>query len=218
MKHGQNNNRRQRSRGNPRRYPNQKGGSFESNGPEAKVRGTAQQVLEKYQALARDAYSAGDRILAEGYLQHAEHYYRILNSENEQSGRDPNRNRQFHGNRDEDMNQDDDMDNDSQSGSSNSRDEDDGNQDDDAGNGLHRTVSRGRNGQRRQPDGEASGNVAARDDSAAEDDSNTQQEADAGGESNGGDEAAEAPRKPRARRPCKTEQPVVEATDQSAAD
>ena len=70
MKHNQNN-RRQRPRGNGRRYPNQKGGSFESTGPEAKVRGTAQQVLEKFQALARVAYSSGVRILAEGYLQHS---------------------------------------------------------------------------------------------------------------------------------------------------
>ncbi len=94
MKHGQNN-RRQRTRGNGRKYPNQKGGSYDSNGPEAKVRGNASQVLEKYQALARDANSAGDRILAEGYLQHAEHYYRILNAESENSKReDNNRGRQ----------------------------------------------------------------------------------------------------------------------------
>jgi len=108
MKHGQNN-RRQRSRGNNnnRRYPNQRGNSFESNGPEVKVRGTAQQVLEKYQSLARDAYSSGDRVLAEGYLQHAEHYYRVMNSEAENKdrennqNRDNNRNRQGHNNRDD---------------------------------------------------------------------------------------------------------------------
>lgn len=89
-----NNNRRQRSRGNGRRYPNQRGNSFESSGPEAKVRGSAQQVLDKYQSLARDAFSAGDRILAEGYLQHAEHYYRILNTDNANGGRDNNRGQQ----------------------------------------------------------------------------------------------------------------------------
>lgn len=100
MKHNQNI-RRQRTRGNGRRYPNQKGGSFDSTGPEAKVRGTAQQVLEKYQALARDAYSAGDRILAEGYLQHAEHYYRIINAENDGAGRDGNRGRQPQGQNDD---------------------------------------------------------------------------------------------------------------------
>lgn len=53
--------------------------SFESNGPEnVKVRGPAQTVFEKYQQLARDAASAGDRVLAENYLQHAEHYFRVV--------------------------------------------------------------------------------------------------------------------------------------------
>jgi hypothetical protein len=53
--------------------------AFDSNGPEgAKVRGNAQHVFEKYQQLARDATSAGDRVLAENYLQHAEHYFRVV--------------------------------------------------------------------------------------------------------------------------------------------
>lgn len=53
--------------------------AFDSNGPEGtKVRGNAQHVFEKYQQLARDASSAGDRVLAENYLQHAEHYFRLL--------------------------------------------------------------------------------------------------------------------------------------------
>jgi hypothetical protein len=56
--------------------------NFESSGPEVKIRGTAQQVLEKYLALARDAAAGGDRIAAENYLQHAEHYYRIINFDN----------------------------------------------------------------------------------------------------------------------------------------
>lgn len=51
---------------------------FESSGPEGKIRGSAYQVIDKYQALARDALAAGDRIAAENYLQHAEHYYRVL--------------------------------------------------------------------------------------------------------------------------------------------
>ena len=55
--------------------------SYDSNGPDGKVRGTAQQVLEKYQALGRDATSAGDRISAEAYFQFAEHYYRVVNVE-----------------------------------------------------------------------------------------------------------------------------------------
>src|SRR6516164_9331030 len=53
--------------------------AFDSNGPEGvKVRGNAQHVFEKYQQLARDATSSGDRVLAENYLQHAEHYYRVV--------------------------------------------------------------------------------------------------------------------------------------------
>lgn len=45
---------------------------------DARVRGNAQQLLEKYKSLARDAAAAGDRILAEYYMQHADHYYRVL--------------------------------------------------------------------------------------------------------------------------------------------
>jgi hypothetical protein len=53
--------------------------AFDSNGPEGvKVRGNAQHVFEKYQQLARDAASSGDRVLGENYLQHAEHYFRLL--------------------------------------------------------------------------------------------------------------------------------------------
>jgi hypothetical protein len=53
--------------------------AYDSNGPEGiKVRGAAQGVFEKYQQLARDATTGGDRVLAENYLQHAEHYFRLL--------------------------------------------------------------------------------------------------------------------------------------------
>ena len=51
---------------------------FESAGPDGKVRGTPQQIIDKYQALARDAQVSGDRVAAESYLQHSEHYSRIL--------------------------------------------------------------------------------------------------------------------------------------------
>ncbi len=51
---------------------------FESNGPDVKIRGSAQQVLDKYLQYARDAQTSGDRINAEAYFQHAEHYARIL--------------------------------------------------------------------------------------------------------------------------------------------
>ena len=52
--------------------------TFDSNGPEIKIRGSAANVYEKYLQLARDANASGDRIMAENYLQHAEHYYRIM--------------------------------------------------------------------------------------------------------------------------------------------
>jgi hypothetical protein len=58
---------------------------FESAGPEGKVRGTPQQIIEKYQNLARDAQTAGERVLSESYLQHAEHYVRLLSAAYEQA-------------------------------------------------------------------------------------------------------------------------------------
>jgi hypothetical protein len=75
-----------RSRGRGRRPQGGHGGhghhnhnrSFDSAGPDVKIRGTAASVYEKYLQLARDAGSAGDRVTQENYLQHAEHYYRIL--------------------------------------------------------------------------------------------------------------------------------------------
>jgi hypothetical protein len=57
--------------------------SFDSNCIDLRVRGNAWQVHEKYQALARDAQSGGDRVAAENYLQHAEHYFRIIEAINE---------------------------------------------------------------------------------------------------------------------------------------
>ena len=52
--------------------------TYDSSGPDVKIRGTAQHIAEKYSTLARDAQSAGDRVMAENYLQHAEHYNRII--------------------------------------------------------------------------------------------------------------------------------------------
>ena len=69
------------NRSNPRRGPsNNRSNSLDSNGPDVKVRGNANQICEKYQSLARDATSSGDRVMAENYLQHAEHYQRIVNA------------------------------------------------------------------------------------------------------------------------------------------
>src|SRR5205085_6809429 len=55
--------------------------TFDSNGPNIKIRGNAYQVFERYVALAREAASAGDRIAAENLYQHAEHYFRIMNAD-----------------------------------------------------------------------------------------------------------------------------------------
>lgn len=51
---------------------------FDSSGPEGKVRGTPQQIIDKYNQLARDAQLGNDRVAAENFQQHAEHYLRLL--------------------------------------------------------------------------------------------------------------------------------------------
>lgn len=91
MRHGSgnnNSNRRNRSRnsgGGGRRGGSNSGGApkrsqvFDSNGPDVRIRGTAHQIVEKYAALAKDANSSGEFTLAENYLQHAEHYQRMVN-------------------------------------------------------------------------------------------------------------------------------------------
>ncbi len=73
MKRNRNNNRR-------RQGPNVNR-SLESTGPEVKIRGTAMQIYDKYQTLARDAQTSGDRVRAESLLQHAEHYYRLMKAQ-----------------------------------------------------------------------------------------------------------------------------------------
>lgn len=81
MRSGLNTKRPRNNRNNLRRGPGHHGGprTLDSNGPDIKIRGSASQIFEKYLVLARDAQSSGDRIMAENYLQHAEHYYRVLN-------------------------------------------------------------------------------------------------------------------------------------------
>src|SRR5215813_5698396 len=69
---------RQRGRGRKPGGHHQPNRTLESNGPEIKVRGPAAHIYERYLQLARDASSSGDRVMAENYLQHAEHYFRVL--------------------------------------------------------------------------------------------------------------------------------------------
>lgn len=82
MRHGTQHRRQRNNR--PQGNGNRQGGQprmqvFDSNGPDVRIRGTAHQVAEKYMTLAKDATSMGDRVLAESYLQHAEHYQRVIN-------------------------------------------------------------------------------------------------------------------------------------------
>ncbi len=86
----QNNKNRQRGRNGGRKHVNPLSRNFESNGPDVKVRGNAAHIAEKYLQLARDAQSSGDSVMAENYLQHAEHYFRIVSSAQQaQNGQRP---------------------------------------------------------------------------------------------------------------------------------
>ena len=85
MRQGQQNRRgRGRNNNNRKGHHNPLSRSFESNGPDVKIRGTPAHIAEKYISLARDAQSTGDPVLAENYLQHAEHYSRIIMAYREQ--------------------------------------------------------------------------------------------------------------------------------------
>ena len=96
MRNGQNNNnKRMRNRNNNTNHSNNNNNNnrrgqnpmtrvFESNGPDIKIRGTASHVAEKYVQLARDARSSGDPVASENYYQHAEHYFRLIATAQEQ--------------------------------------------------------------------------------------------------------------------------------------
>jgi hypothetical protein len=88
MRQGQQN-RRGRGRGG-RKPQNPLARNYESNGPDVKIRGTAAHIAEKYMSLARDALASGDMVTAESYLQHAEHYNRIIMAAQQQFGGQPN--------------------------------------------------------------------------------------------------------------------------------
>ena len=83
MRQGQQN---RRGRGRTRKPQNPLARSYESNGPDVKIRGTAAHIAEKYMSLARDSLSSGDLVAAESYLQHAEHYSRIIMAAQSQLG------------------------------------------------------------------------------------------------------------------------------------
>jgi Domain of unknown function (DUF4167) len=79
-------NKRSRGRNNEnnlhhnRQRPPHRTQTFESNGPNVKIRGNAYQVFERYVALAREAAASGDRVAAENFYQHAEYYFRVMNA------------------------------------------------------------------------------------------------------------------------------------------
>jgi hypothetical protein len=83
MRQGQQN---RRGRGRGRKPQNPLARNYESNGPDVKIRGTAAHIAEKYMSLARDALASGDMVTAESYLQHAEHYNRIIMAAQSQMG------------------------------------------------------------------------------------------------------------------------------------
>lgn len=84
---------RSRGRGGNRKGQGQGHGSrtqvLDSHGPNIRIRGNAVQIFEKYQQLARDATSFGDRTVTENLLQHAEHYYRIMSANGDGVDRRP---------------------------------------------------------------------------------------------------------------------------------
>jgi len=67
--------------------------TFDSNGPDIRIRGNAHQVHEKYMNLAREASTNGEAVRAESYFQHAEHYYRILSAFTDDANNEQNKNR-----------------------------------------------------------------------------------------------------------------------------
>ena len=87
-----NKNRRQNNNGNGNRNQN-----FDSNGSTGRIKGSAKQISDKYQSMARDAYASGDNIAMESHYQHAEHYFRINNYINDQAEQ-KRKNREAHQN------------------------------------------------------------------------------------------------------------------------
>jgi hypothetical protein len=80
MRPGSDQRSRGRYEGNRPFQPSQRNRLFESNGPNVKIRGSANQIFERYVGLAREAAIGGDRIAVENFYQHAEHYLRIANA------------------------------------------------------------------------------------------------------------------------------------------
>ena len=93
MRQGSHSKRNRGRGGNRRSGPPSRNHTFDSNGPDIRIRGNAHQVHEKYINLAREASTNGEAVLAESYFQHAEHYYRILSAFTDDSNNEQNKNR-----------------------------------------------------------------------------------------------------------------------------
>jgi hypothetical protein len=214
-------NRRMRGRGNNnnnnnnnqnRKGPNPLTRSYESNGPDVKIRGSAQQIAEKYTTLARDAQTSGDRVMAENYLQHAEHYNRIILVAQAQMPQQPVRD-----NRDDDDGDEDGDDNNVSQNRNDQNRNDDGRNDDgrnddgrgDQGRGNQGRGDRGRGDQ--QQDNRSNGTgpqpviegvpaeVALKQGGEGSGQQNAQADGNPG-DGEGGDDAPRRPRRPRRQR------------------
>jgi hypothetical protein len=208
MRPGQNNNpntNKNRSRGRNnnggRKHLNPLSRNYESNGPDVKVRGNAAHIAEKYVQLARDAHASGDSVMAENYLQHAEHYFRIVSAAQPQMPR----NDQFTAEYDGDENEDD-FGNDEQSRFDSPQFRNNGQQQGERGNGEDRQGRNEANGGDRQPrfqhserGEQPSAEVGAGEESGAE---------AAPAEAAEGD--SEPPRRVRERRPRRRRPPMGE--------
>ena len=93
MRQGSHSKRNRGRGGNRRSGTPSRNHTFDSNGPDIRIRGNAHQVHEKYINLAREASTNGEAVLAESYFQHAEHYYRILSAFTDESNSEQNKNR-----------------------------------------------------------------------------------------------------------------------------
>ncbi|MGX1307840.1 hypothetical protein AB7M35_002560 [Amorphus suaedae] len=195
-----------RLRGRNRKGPNPLTKTFESNGPDVKIRGTALHVAEKYLQLSRDAQVSGDRVMGENYLQHAEHYFRIL-----AAAQGPNQPQQS-------SQRDDDQDGDDQPqqygqhrGGQNGNGHSDpaaSDQPSDSGFERHGANGHGNGNGNGNGNGHRSGRAEIDADRSSGDDGNSDQAAEASGSGNqaaeapsGGDEASEAKPRRRARAP-----------------
>ena len=138
-----------RQRGRGRKPGNNQNRTFESNGPDVKIRGNAAHIYDKYMQLARDATSSGDRVMAENYYQHAEHYLRLVQA-NQPKREENTQDQQADANAGEDAD----------ANSANAGGNDDANADnrnsEDGGDEREGNRNRNRRGRRRRDDGPAS--------------------------------------------------------------